>query len=372
MEMETAMQKELLADFLHLFHSVPSARARLPALLARFGDNPRRLLDSSNATLDALGLRQESIRRVRASRHPRVEADLEWADREGNHLLCYSDDAYPELLRQTVGFPALLYARGNPELLDAPQIAIVGSRNCTPGGAQNAFELAAQCCAAGLVITSGMALGIDSSAHRGALSVSGKTIAVTATGLDRVYPSRNRNLADEIAECGLIVSEFPLGTNALPAYFPQRNRIISGLAIATLVVEAAQRSGSLITARLAAEQGREVLAVPGSIHNPQTRGCHQLIRDGATLVETARDIAAELGSLFDFVFQQQSSRLAGTAESLDDEHRALLDSIGYDPVNCDILVQRSGLTIDKLSSMLVVLELNDLIQSAPGGCYVRI
>ena len=246
------------------------------------------------------------------------------------------------------------------------------SRNCTPGGAQNAFDFAAQCSAAGLVVTSGLALGIDSAAHRGALSVSGKTIAVTATGQDLVYPARNRGLAAEIAGRGLVVSEFPLGTKARAAYFPQRNRIISGLAVATLVVEAARRSGSLITARLAAEQGREVLAVPGSIHNPQTRGCHQLIRDGATLVETARDIAGELGSLFEFALQQQSSQTPEPSESLDKAHRALLDSIGYDPVNCDILVQRSGLTIDKLSSMLVILELNDLIQSAPGGCYVRI
>ncbi len=366
------MQKELLADFLHLYHSIQSASARLPVLLARFDDNPRRLLESSTDTLRAHGLRQESIRSLRAARHPQVEIDLEWARRNGNHLLCYSDDAYPELLRQINNFPALLYARGNPGLLSTPQIAIVGSRNCTPGGAQNAFDFAAQCAAANLVVTSGLALGIDSAAHRGALSVSGKTVAVTATGLDRVYPSRNRGLAGEIVERGLVVSEFPLGTKARAANFPQRNRIISGLAVATLVVEAARRSGSLITARLAGEQGREVLAVPGSIHNPQTRGCHQLIRDGATLVETTRDIAGELGSLFNFALQQQSSQLPGLAESLDNEQLALLDSIGYDPVNCDILVQRSGLTIDKLSSMLVLLELNDLIQSAPGGCYVRI
>jgi len=366
------MQKELLADFLHLYHSIPSASARLPALLARFGGNPRRLLESSTDNLRTHGLRHDAICRLRGARHPQVDFDLEWAERDANQLLCYSDAAYPELLRQTTNFPALLYARGDPGLLSAPQIAIVGSRNCTPGGAQNAFDFAAQCACAGLVVTSGMALGIDSAAHRGALSINGKTVAVTATGQDRVYPSRNRGLADEIAEHGLIVSEFPLGTKALAAYFPQRNRIISGLAVATLVVEAAQRSGSLITARLAAEQGRDVLAIPGSIHNPQTRGCHQLIRDGATLVETTRDIAGELGSLFDFALQQQSSQPPGLAESLDNEQRALLDSIGYDPVNCDILVQRSGLTIDKLSSMLVILELNDLIQSAPGGCYVRI
>ena len=366
------MQKDLLADFLHLYHSVRNAGNRLPALLEHFDNDPRRLLDCSDATLRALGLAQDCIRAIRSRRNAIVESDLRWAAQQGNHLLCYRDEAYPELLRQIVGFPALLYARGNPGLLSKPQIAIVGSRNCTPGGQQNAFDLSARCSAAGLVVTSGMALGVDSAAHRGALSISGETIAVTATGLDLVYPARNRKLADEIAERGLILSEFPLGTKALPAYFPQRNRIISGLAVATLVVEAARRSGSLITARLAAEQGREVLAVPGSIHNPQTRGCHQLIRDGATLVESVSDISEQLGSLYEFALEQHSGGTGATSEPLDREQLKLLDAIGYDPVNCDILVQRSGLTIDKVSSMLVILELKDLIQSAPGGCYVRI
>jgi DNA processing protein len=366
------MQKDLLADFLRLYHNLAPARACLVELLEHFHGNPRRILDSDAAALQAIGLRHDIIHRIHAGRDRRVDDDLEWAQREGNHLVCYDDDAYPALLRQIQDFPVLLYASGDLELLRQPQIAIVGSRNCTPGGAQNAFDFAAQCAASGLIITSGLALGIDAAAHRGALSIGGGTIAVTGTGLDRVYPQRNRRLAASIAEQGLLVSEFPLGSAARPAHFPQRNRIISGLAIATLVVEAAQRSGSLITARLAAEQGREVFAIPGSIHNPQSRGCHRLIRDGATLTETARDIAVELGSLFDFARQQHLSKPAGRDILLDDAQRALLESIGYDPVHCDILAQRSGLTIDKLSSMLVTLELNDLIQSAPGGCFVRI
>jgi DNA processing protein len=366
------MQKDLLADFLRLYHSLTPSRLRLAELIERFDGNPRRILDSDSATLRAAGLNADSIRRIHAGRHIRVEADLEWAQRDANHLLCYDDAAYPELLREIPDFPELLYASGDLELLRRPQIAIVGSRNCTPGGAQNAFDFAAQCAAAGLVITSGLALGIDAAAHRGALSVGGGTIAVTATGLDTVYPRRNRKLAASIVEQGLVVSEFSLGSAAQPFHFPQRNRIISGLAIATLVVEAAQRSGSLITARLAAEQGREVFAIPGSIHNPQSRGCHQLIRDGATLTETTLDIAAEVGKLFNFVRLRQSTSRGAQDIRLDDEQRALLESIGYDPVHCDILLQRSGLTIDKLSSMLVTLELNDLIQSAPGGCFVRI
>jgi len=366
------MQKDLLADFMQLYHGLGASRARLARLLKHFSGNPRNILNSDASSLRRHGLRQTAIRGMRSRQAALVEADLEWAEAPGNHLVCCDDESYPALLREIPDYPALLYAKDNLDLLRKPQIAIVGSRNCTPGGAQNAQDFAAQCAAAGLVVTSGLALGIDTAAHQGALAINGETIAVTATGLDRVYPARNRKLAQNIAECGLLISEFPLGCTARRGHFPQRNRIISGLSIATLVVEAAQRSGSLITARLAAEQGREVFAIPGSIHNPQTRGCHQLIRDGATLVETTRDIASELGSLFDFARQQQSPTDKGRDTALDDEQRDLLESIGYDPVNCDILVQRSGLTIDKLSSMLVTLELNDLIQSAPGGCYVRI
>jgi DNA processing protein len=365
------MQKDL-HDFLQLYHNFTPARSSLCQLLERFDGNSRLILQHDAATLRAAGLEQKTISRIHAPSNRQVDADLEWAQRAGNHLVCYNDNHFPELLRQIPDYPLLLYASGNLDLLCHPQIAIVGSRNCTPGGTQNAFDFAAQTAASGLVVTSGLALGIDSAAHRGALSVAGGTIAVNGTGLDRVYPPGNRKLAEEISERGLMVSEFPFGTPARPANFPQRNRIISGLAIATLVVEAAKRSGSLITARLAAEQGREVFAVPGSIHNPQASGCHQLIRDGATLIETTHDIGVELGSLFNFIQEQTSLVRAKHSASLDADQRSLLDSIGYDPVHCDLLVLRSGLTIDKLSSMLVELELNDFIQSAPGGCYVRI
>jgi DNA processing protein len=365
------MQKDLPA-FLQLYHNFIPARSSLSRLLERFDGNSQQILQYNATTLRAAGLDRKTISKIQAPRNSRVDTDLEWAQRDGNRLIPCYDSHYPELLRQIPDYPVLLYASGNPDLLSAPQIAIVGSRNCTPGGTQNAFDFAAQVAVSGLVVTSGLALGIDAAAHRGALSVNGGTIAVMGTGLDKLYPQRNRKLAHEISDKGLLISEFPFGTAARPANFPQRNRIISGLAIATLVVEAAQRSGSLITARLAAEQGREVLAIPGSIHNPQARGCHQLIRDGATLIETAQDISVELGSLFEFALQHQIIAPAEHSISLNVEQRALLDSIGYDPVNCDLLVHRSGLTIDKLSSMLVELELNDLIQTAPGGCYVRI
>ena len=366
------MQKDLLSDFLHLYHSLGHRRAVLAALLDHFDGDSEQVCRSCTSELRAAGLDHHNIRKIRARQHPQVARDQAWAATSRNHLVHYQHSAYPELLRQTKGYPVLLYASGNLPLLSEPQVAIVGSRNCTPGGAQTAFDFAAQLAAGGLVITSGMALGIDAAAHRGALHAEGKTIAVTGTGLDLIYPSANRELSAEIIDRGLIVSEFPLGTRARPANFPQRNRIISGLAMATVVVEAAKRSGSLITARLAAEQGREVYAIPGSIHNPQTRGCHQLIQDGAMLVETPADIIGGLSGLVGFVLEQKFQHSESRIEPLDSEHQRLLEVIGYDPVDCDILVQRSGLTIDKLSSMLLVLELSDLIQSAPGGCFVRI
>ncbi len=366
------MQKDLLPDFLHLYHSLGPGRKNLSELLAQFAGNPERIRNSSTPALKACGLGHDTIVKLRSRQHPQVAVDLAWVAASHNHLVCYHDRAYPELLRQIADAPALLYASGDLSLLHEPQIAIVGSRHCTPGGAQNAFDFSLQLASAGFTITSGMALGIDSAAHRGALESGGKTIAVTGTGLDLVYPRRNQKLAREILERGLMISEFPLGTPARPANFPQRNRVISGLALATLVVEAARRSGSLITARLAAEQGREVLAIPGSIHNPQSRGCHQLIRDGAAIVESPADIATELAGPASLRLDQRGSQAVECKLELDSASRQLLDAIGYDPVNCDILVQRSGLTIDKLSSMLLVLEMNDLIQSAPGGCFVRI
>jgi len=366
------MQKDLLADYLHLYHSFGPRHKCLLALLAQFAGNPARIRRSSSSSLMAAGLNHDTICKVRAGQHPQVARDLDWAESHHNHLVCFDDGAYPELLRQINDPPALLYASGDISLLHEPQIAIVGSRHCTPGGAQNAYDFSTQLAAAGFTITSGMALGIDSAAHRGSLDCAGKTIAVTGTGIDLTYPRQNQELARDILGHGLIVSEFTLGTHARPANFPQRNRIISGLALATLVVEAARRSGSLITARLAAEQGREVLAVPGSIHNPQSGGCHQLIRDGAAIVETPGDVTAELTGLAGFIIDQQTMNSVDHDTRLDLEHGNLLELIGYDPVNCDILVQRSGLTIDKLSSMLLVLEINDFIQSAPGGCFVRI
>lgn len=363
------MATEQLSDFLHLFHHYGSHRSGLRCLLSRHDDDPcrARRADTGRRPPADLFDRENGIAATRA----RVAADLEWAAAPDNHLLWYGDSAYPALLRQTAGYPLMLYASGDISLLQQPQIAIVGSRHCTPGGARNARDFAAELAAAGLVVTSGLALGVDCEAHEGALS-RGKTIAVAATGLDLVYPRRNRLLAERIRQRGLLVSEFPLGTAPRAALFPQRNRIISGLSVATLVVEAAQRSGSLITARLAAEQGRDVFAIPGSIHNPQSRGCHQLLRDGAHLAETPQDITRELGQLFNFVINERNPAARDRRIQPGREQARVLDAVGFDPVTTDTIVERSGLTVDKVSSMLVLLELDELIQTAPGGCFVRI
>ena len=295
----------------------------------------------------------------------------EWLHDENHHLIRLGDDMYPELLAGIASPPAQLYVNGDPEILHLPALAIVGSRNPTTGGAQTAFEFARHLGATGFCIVSGLAQGIDAAAHSGALAAGAPTVAFLGHGIDRVYPAANRDLARDIARRGALVSEFPLGTAPGRALFPQRNRLISGLCLGTLVVEAARRSGSLITARLAAEEGREVFAIPGSIHNPLSRGCHQLIRQGAKLVEAADDILSELAPLAGHMLQtvDQSTGSDPSPVEVDAEYVKLLEAIGHDPVNADELVARSGLTIEQVSSMLLILELEGKIEKLSGGRY---
>ena len=252
-----------------------------------------------------------------------------------------------------------------------PQLAIVGSRNPTPAGAENARAFARALAGSGLTITSGFALGIDAAAHRGALEGNGGTVAVVGTGVDRVYPARHHQLAHQIADRGVIVSEYPLGTAPLRENFPRRNRIISGRSLGALVVEAALRSGSLITARLASEQGREVFAIPGSIHSPLSKGCHQLIRQGAKLVETAGDVIEELAALVGSL-REVSEASCETSSVPGEETNPLLEYLGYDPIDIDTLVERSGLTPEAISSMLLSMELAGEVQTCAGGKYQRI
>jgi len=303
----------------------------------------------------------------------KVEPDLRWAEDESHHILTLHDPAYPRLLREIADPPPLLFVLGDPALLCRPQIAIVGSRNPSAGGRSLAEDFARALCRSGLIVTSGMALGIDAASHRGALRAKGETIAVAGTGPDRIYPARHRSLAQAIVAQGAIISEFSPGTPALPGNFPRRNRIISGLSLGVLVVEAACKSGSLITARLAAEQGREVFALPGSIHNPLARGCHRLIRQGAKLVEEIGDILEELGPLA-AVTEYKSADVdkdLANPNVLPAGQQQLLAALGFEAESIDTLVERSGLTADVVSSMLLNMELQGRVTSS-GGRYCRV
>jgi len=299
------------------------------------------------------------------------DAEREWLRAPGHRVLHRDDDGFPELLSQIPGPPDSLWVDGDADVLQLPALAIVGSRNPTQGGARNAFEFARHLASRGFCIVSGLARGVDAAAHRGALDAGAATIAFLGHGIDRIYPAANRDLAREIARHGALVSEVPLGTPPHKSLFPQRNRLISGISLGTLVVEAARQSGSLITARHAAEQGREVFALPGSIHNPLARGCHLLIREGAKLVETADDIVSELGPVAGHVIQNavESRSREIPREVPDDDYRLLRESLGHDPVTADELARNSGLTIEQVSSMLLILELEGEVESLPGGRY---
>ena len=293
-----------------------------------------------------------------------TEQALSWLSEPPNHIVSLGDAAYPQLLLQTADPPALLYVKGRLDLLNQPSIAIVGSRNATAQGTRNAADFARALSDAGLTIVSGLALGIDAAAHRGGLAGRGSSLAVIGTGLDVVYPARNKALAHELAERGTLVSEFALGTPALGGNFPRRNRVISGMSLGCLVVEAALQSGSLITARFANEQGREVFALPGSIHSPLAKGCHALIKQGAKLVDAANDILEEL--------QFPATQAAAPADPVcGPEAARLLDQMGYDPCSLDVLCTRTGLGADVATAALLELELNGLVENLPGGQYRR-
>ncbi len=288
-----------------------------------------------------------------------------WLADPANHIVTLGDDDYPQLLLQTTDPPPLLYVKGRSELLNRPALAIVGSRNATAQGIANAEEFARALSNAGIAIVSGLALGVDAAAHRGGMAGTAGSVAVIGTGMDVVYPARNRDLAHELAAHGVLVSEFALGTPPLGPNFPRRNRVISGISRGCLVIEAAIQSGSLITARLANEQGREVFALPGSIHSPLAKGCHALIKQGAKLVDCANDILEELNL---------GGIAAAVRESpdLDIESQRVLDLMGYDPCAQDILCDRAGLGADVVSPALLKLELLGLVEKLPGGIYQRI
>jgi DNA processing protein len=365
-----------LSDWVALIAAPGIGSRGASALLGRFG-GPAAIRGAPTESLREAGLKADAIAALRQPDPAVIAGVLAWAGQPNAHVLTRLDPRYPMLLAETPDPPPVLFVRGDPALLGEPQIAIVGSRNPTPTGLAVARELARGLAACGLVITSGLAAGIDGAAHAGALET-GRTVAVLGTGPDRVYPAAHRDLARAIAESGALVSELLPGAGPLARHFPRRNRIIAGLALGTLVAEAAPGSGSLITARQALEQGREVFAVPGSVRNPLARGCHALLREGARLVEEPADVLAELaprlqGLLADTAAAAVPARTPGDPPAdLAADYRALLEAMGYDPVAPDELVRRLGRPVEELSSMLLVLELEGHVSSSPGGRYCRL
>ncbi len=374
------MDEEELRSWLALWRT-PGVGARgFVRLLERFG-KPAAVLAAQHGELSGMGLRERALAALSNPDWTAVDLDMKWALESSCHIVTMGHEAYPPLLRDLIDPPPVLYVRGNVETLSMPQLAVVGSRKPSSGGMETAKSFCKSLARSGLTITSGLALGIDSAAHRGALAGGGSTIAVVGTGPDKCYPARHRELADAVADQGAVVTEYPVGTPVMSNNFPRRNRIISGMSVGTLVVEAAVRSGSLITARLAMEQSREVFAVPGSIHHPMARGCNGLIKQGAKLIETAGDIVEELGALlgtFEVANNEALKPLVEFADTLavqglaqDPEYGTLLDALAYEPLSIDVLVDRTGLTAEQLSSMLLLLELQGQVESAPGGCYSK-
>ena len=359
-----------LGAWLALLHGSGIGRETARKLLAALG-SPQAVLDAPRAARlnvvgrSAVGAMDAATDAAADSHAARWQATLVWRDAApGRRVMVLGEADYPPWLLQTADPPLLLFLQGRAELLAAPSLAIVGSRRPTPQGAENARAFAAELSAQGWTIVSGLAAGIDGAAHEGALTGAGSTIAVVGTGLDIAYPRSHRELWRRVGEQGLLVSELPLGAPPLAAHFPQRNRIIAGLARGTLVVEAAVQSGSLITARLASEAGREVFAIPGSIHSPQAKGCHALIRQGAKLVETAAHILEELAPL--------SPPRTAERDPSPPSDDPVLTALGHDPASLDVLVARSGWPAHLLNAQLLTLELEGLVARLPGGLYQRL
>jgi DNA processing protein len=355
-----------LASWLQLSLTPGLGASKVRNLLRQFG-LPEAILARPNTELAPL-IGQAPLEALRSSRVAQaVDRAVQWASSGDHFVITLADDVYPRLLLEIADPPPVLYAHGRIDLLQQPALAIVGSRNATAQGARNAEQFALALGNAGLTIVSGLALGIDAAAHRGGLATRASTIAVLGTGIDVVYPTRNAELAAEIARGGLLLSEFPLGTAAIAHNFPRRNRLLSGLAQGCLVVEAAVESGSLITARSAADQGRDVFAIPGSIHSPLSKGCHALIKSGAKLVESAEDVLAELAGFRASGFADAAKPLVTAAPDT-----GVLAVMGHDPVDVDSLCVRAGLSAEQVASELLRLELDGRVTALPGGLYQRL
>ncbi len=359
-----------LEYYLAVMHLPNVATRTLQYLIATFG-NIQSVFTATASDLTNAGCNDELIQAIQNPNWHAVERAQRWEESDNtHHLLACDNPAYPSQLKQITDPPHLLFVAGNLKALANPQIAIVGARHASPMGCENATQFAHHLAQSGFTITSGMALGIDGASHRGALNAKGITIAVIGTGINRCYPAPHRQLmADILANQGAIVSEFSLDMPPIAYHFPRRNRIISGLSLGILVVEAAQKSGSMITVKFALEQGRDIFAIPGSIHNPLAKGCHSLIRQGAKLAETAQDIVEEL---INFLPKKDAPTLSPTQKShLNPEFEAILATIGYEMTPIDMILCRGGLTLSQVSSILLKLELEGYIQSVLGG-YIRL
>ena len=367
--------------WLTLTHVKKLGPVTLQKLITQF-KTPEAVLSANQSELQSLGINKVVIEGILHADEKDIQRDLNWLEHENHHLITINDPAYPDRLKQISDPPYVLYVLGKPEhaqtLLSDPQLGIVGSRSTSSQGKETATSFANRLANCGLIITSGLASGVDGAAHRGALQSNiGSTIAVAACGLDRVYPAEHRNLAEQISQHGLIVSEFPIGTSPSPGHFPRRNRIISGLSLGVLVVEASIKSGSLITARFAIEQGREVFAIPGSIHNPLSKGCHNLIRNGAKLVETVEDVLEEFKHHLDLDTLQKQNTTSKSVNSnqshalTDPQHEIVLNCMGLEPTSIDSIIERCGLPVEVVSSILLILELNNRITHHGNGIYMR-
>lgn len=345
----------------------------LLSLLETFG-TAGNILAATDTELRRAEISPRVLRSLRQEPSPLIEQQQSWLQQPGHRMITCTDEAYPPLLREIHDPPAALFVKGDADTLKCPQFAIVGSRNPSQAGRKIAQFFASQLAETGFVINSGMALGIDYCAHDGALT-SGKTIAVLGCGPDIMYPARHRQLAESIVKGGALVSEFPPGTPPLASNFPRRNRIISGLSVAVLVVEATINSGSLITARCAMEQGREVFAIPGPVQSALSRGCHCLIKEGAKLVESIVDVLEELHleevPLFAEGWHESVEAGRGKSGAESDEYRLLLDYLSHSPQTMDDLIEMSGLTAETVSSILLIMEVQGIISSV-GGHYTKI
>lgn len=398
----TVCESDLQASL--MLNRIPGASAARVAEWVGYFGSVAAIFQASAGALRAAGLSDKVIQTIRKPDLAGVETDLRWLEGCDHGVLIHGCDGYPALLGQIRSAPWVLFYRGQPAVLDYPQLAVIGSRTPSAGGAQIAFDFAQAFAQMGLVITSGLAQGIDTRAHQGVLSVDGSTVAVVGSGLDVVYPAKNRDIADKITEKGVIVSEFPVGTPPRRENFPRRNRILSGLSLGVLVVEAAKQSGTLITARYALEQGRDVFAVPGSIHNPLSKGCHALIKEGAKLVESAEDVLQEIapqlaaflaaGPVAGQAGEQDAvsagvlaeKRVAGSKAKvrpivqtprelpagLRAEGEVILQALGYDPCSVDTLQERTGLPADSICATLVMLEIEGVAAVATDGRWQRV